>query len=394
MEYQYGPDGLRRGKKVDGRSRYHVWDGTNMVLEIGVNGVTVARYLRGLELIAREQDGKREYYHQNGHGDIILRTDAWGNALKAYEYDAFGVEQEREKLDTNPFRYCGEYWDEETETIYLRARNYRPAVGSFWSEDTHWNMDNMIYGDDPRKINGRPGDLANPESEEVYTYVPSIEAIRQSSNLYVYCGSNPVTYVDYSGNIFMLLTAAIGAVIGGIGGAIYSYAKYGEVRVENVVAGAAIGGVVGLTGGAAVAYVATGSVTASTSAVLTGLGVAGTAAGGATTAAAAEMVKNVQPDLGNKLNYLFGQATGTVHNIQRSLQMLKQLNSIGILDNPANRAYITEKITESFYYSQAVLQANGREIREIMLMGPHGGVKMQTIWEGAKLITIMLFGQK
>ncbi len=130
-----------------------------MVLEIGVNGVTAARYLRGLELIAREQDGKREYYHQNGHGDIILRMDAWGNALKAYEYDAFGVEQEREKLDTNPFRYCGEYWDEETETIYLRARNYRPAVGSFWSEDP----------------------------------------IRDGLHWYAYCAGNPVSFVDPSG---------------------------------------------------------------------------------------------------------------------------------------------------------------------------------------------------
>ena len=168
VEYQYGPDGLRRGKKVDGRNRYHVWDGANMVLEIGVNGVTAARYLRGLELIAREQDGKREYYHQNGHGDIILRTDSWGNALKAYEYDAFGVEQEREKLDTNPFRYCGEYWDEETETIYLRARNYRPAVGSFWSEDP----------------------------------------ARDGLHWYAYCAGNPVNFVDPSGAISIAQVSA------------------------------------------------------------------------------------------------------------------------------------------------------------------------------------------
>ena len=43
VEYQYGPDGLRRGKKGDGRNGYHVWDGANMVLEIGVNGGTVDR---------------------------------------------------------------------------------------------------------------------------------------------------------------------------------------------------------------------------------------------------------------------------------------------------------------------------------------------------------------
>ena len=62
----------------------------------------------------------------------------------------------------------------------------------------------------------------------------------------------------------MLVTAAIGAVVGGIAGAIYSYAKYGEVRWQNVLTGVAVGGVIGLGGGAAVAYIAAGSATAST----------------------------------------------------------------------------------------------------------------------------------
>lgn len=59
--------------------------------------------------------------------------------------------------------------------------------------------------------------------------------------------------------------------------AIYSQAKYGEVRWQDVVAGAAIGGILGATGGAAVAYIATGRATASTATVIVGIGGSATA---------------------------------------------------------------------------------------------------------------------
>ncbi len=36
-----------------------------------------------------------------------------------YTYDAFGVEKNIDDGDTNAFRYCGEYYDTETGTVYL-----------------------------------------------------------------------------------------------------------------------------------------------------------------------------------------------------------------------------------------------------------------------------------
>ncbi len=59
--------------------------------------------------------------------------------------------------------------------IYLRARYYDSGVGGFTSADTHWNVGNMIYGD-------------NTENT-----VPDVAAILQSGNLYVYCGGNPIS---------------------------------------------------------------------------------------------------------------------------------------------------------------------------------------------------------
>ena len=56
-------------------------------------------------------------------------------------------------------RYCGEYFDNETGTYYLRARYYDPAIGRFTQQDTHWNTANSIYGDNPQKINEREDKL-------------------------------------------------------------------------------------------------------------------------------------------------------------------------------------------------------------------------------------------
>ncbi|MBE6564591.1 MAG: hypothetical protein E7655_04910 [Ruminococcaceae bacterium] len=38
---------------------------------------------------------------------------------------------------SNPFRYCGEYYDTETGTYYLRMRYYDPSIGRFLAADTH-----------------------------------------------------------------------------------------------------------------------------------------------------------------------------------------------------------------------------------------------------------------
>ena len=69
------------------------------------------------------------------------------------------MEQAPDSADPNPFRYCGEYFDRETGTYYLRARYYSPGTGRFTQED------------------------------------PSCDGL----NWYVYCNGSPEKYVDPSG---------------------------------------------------------------------------------------------------------------------------------------------------------------------------------------------------
>lgn len=169
--YTYNGDGLRMSKTVDGVTTSHIWDGTNIAGDV-TNG-TVTKYIRGLQLISSKKGSNESFYTYNGHGDVVQLTNGNGSIIKQYSYDAFGVETDKADNDTNPFRYCGEYQDLCSGLIYLRNRYYDSSIGRFISEDTHWNEDNMIYGD-----NG--------------SAVPEISAIMQSSNLYVYGMNNPV----------------------------------------------------------------------------------------------------------------------------------------------------------------------------------------------------------
>ncbi len=159
------------------------------------SGEVTATHLRGANLLSITSGTSTSYYLFNAHGDVAGITDDAQTVTNAYEYDAFGNEKNPSATDTNPFRYCGEYFDTETGTYYLRARYYDPAIGRFTQQDIHWNTANMIYGDNSQKTNESQDALGL----KIYTYAPSISSIMQSGNLYVYCVNNPITFTDDTG---------------------------------------------------------------------------------------------------------------------------------------------------------------------------------------------------
>ena len=159
-EYKYRPDGLRLSKTVDGNKTEFVWNGSQILAEKGKGGTNVYSY--GISRInSSKNKSVNHYYVYNGHGDVVQLTGngSGKNLLKTYEYDAYGNEESKDGNDTNPFRYCGEYFDNETDNIYLRARYYNPRAGRFVTEDP----------------------------------------VRDGLNWYGYCGGNPVAFVDPSG---------------------------------------------------------------------------------------------------------------------------------------------------------------------------------------------------
>lgn len=185
--YTYDVDGLRLSKTVDGKTTEHVWDGNKQIIADVKTGqyYDADCYLRGTNLVATysyENGAKTDYtyYTQNAHGDVVNLTDSTGAVTKSYTYDAFGVEQNIDDSDSNAFRYCGEYYDSESGTIYLRARYYDPTIGRFISRDSYAGKN-----EDPLSL-----------------------------NLYTYCQNNPIIGIDPSGHFGIIATMLIGAAIG------------------------------------------------------------------------------------------------------------------------------------------------------------------------------------
>lgn len=124
---------MRISKTVDGVTTSHIWDGTNIAGDV-TNG-TVTKYIRVIQLISSKTGSNESFCTYNVNGDVAQLTNDNSDITKQYSYDKFGVEQNKDANDTNTFRYCGEYFDGETESIYLRARYYSPVSGRFITED-------------------------------------------------------------------------------------------------------------------------------------------------------------------------------------------------------------------------------------------------------------------
>ena len=170
--YKYNASGLRYEKTVGGQTINHVWDGSKQIIADVIDNQLYEAdcYIRGTNLVAKYNfcNGTKSeytYYTQNAHGDVVNLTDETGKVTKTYKYDAFGVEKNIVDSDTNAFRYCGEYYDKETATVYLRARYYNSSTGRFISRDSYAGKN-----EDPLSL-----------------------------NRYTYCCNNPIINVDPSG---------------------------------------------------------------------------------------------------------------------------------------------------------------------------------------------------
>ncbi len=127
--YTYNGDNLRQTKTVNGATTRHVYNGQNVIYE-EMNGAPKAVYHRlGDRIISsRVYSGEISYtyyyYAYNGQGNIS-QILAGSRVAVDYTYDAFGYKSANINEDVyNPFRYNGEYYDEETGYTYLRNRYY------------------------------------------------------------------------------------------------------------------------------------------------------------------------------------------------------------------------------------------------------------------------------
>ena len=193
--YAYLPNGLRYRKHKNNynNSDWFVWDRNgNIIAEMNNNKEYTNKYVRGNKLISK--DGN-EYFGYDGHGSVVNISDESGKSIKSYDYDAFGVELNKDANDTNLFRYCGEQYDNETDSIYLRARYYSPSLGRFTTEDPAKDGDNWysycagnpVNGWDPSGLYGFSAKSIKEAIKDTDCFKPG--ELKEMGKLADYCSS-------------------------------------------------------------------------------------------------------------------------------------------------------------------------------------------------------------
>ena len=206
--YKYDANGIRTQKND---KQYVVDINNNVVAETDSSGTVTDEILWGHQPLARKVNGSWYYYIYNTHGDVVGLVNESGTVVNTYEYTPWGeIRSESETID-NPIKYAGEYYDDELDMIYLRARYYNPQIGRFTSLDIE------------------EGEIASP----------------LDMNRYVYCRNNPIKYVDptgmlaYPGQIHNLVVNKVAAEYGLYKEQTINY-KFGWGRADLISSGGAV----------------------------------------------------------------------------------------------------------------------------------------------------------
>lgn len=194
IQYVYNSDGVRTGKRVDGKQTTYYLNGTKVLgLQTEEELLQFAYDDKG-QLLLMKVNGKNYYYLHNAQGDVVGLLDGAGSQVVTYKYDSWGrilsVEDKTEEGigQKNPFRYREYFYDEETGFYYVNSRYYDPEVKRFINADDLFTLQIT-----PDKVIGK--------------------------NLYVYCNNNPVVLLDKEG-----MCPALVPVVWAIGGMVISVA--------------------------------------------------------------------------------------------------------------------------------------------------------------------------
>jgi len=134
--YAYNGKGLRSSQKISGVKTQMTWDEVSGKLPLLLYDGTYY-YLYGPDGIPFEQitGTTVAYLHHDQQGSTRLLTNASGEAKGKYTYTPYGAVQEFAGPTSTPLGFDGQYRNESTGLIYLRARTYEPATGQFISVD-------------------------------------------------------------------------------------------------------------------------------------------------------------------------------------------------------------------------------------------------------------------
>lgn len=139
VTYAYDAQGNRIRKLAGMATSYLIdpsYDHAQLAME--TKGDEQVHYVRGLDLLWQTRFGGMTLQHTfplQGHlGTSLGAVDSAGNVVESLDLDAYGnFESGANASQTHV--YTGEYWDQDAQLLYLRARWYDPKIGRFISGD-------------------------------------------------------------------------------------------------------------------------------------------------------------------------------------------------------------------------------------------------------------------
>ncbi len=179
ISFEYNESGIRTVKQTASTKHTYTLDGTKILREYFGGRSIIPMYDSEDNVCGIVYNGESYFFVKNLQGDVTHITNADGEVVAKYSYDAFGKpttvfdSSGKSIAHYNPFRYRSYYYDTETGLYYLQSRYYDANTGRFV------NADEVIYL-------GESGSIIN-------------------NNLFLYCENDPNDIIDPSGNYIVYI---------------------------------------------------------------------------------------------------------------------------------------------------------------------------------------------
>jgi RHS repeat-associated protein len=112
------------------------------------------------------------FYGYDGHGNVRYLINTDGGITDTYTYDAFGILIGNTGNTPNNYLYCGEQFDPDLGTYYLRARYYSPKTGRFWTMDTYeGSQEDSLSLHKYLYCQGNPVSNVDPKGHEIESFL-------------------------------------------------------------------------------------------------------------------------------------------------------------------------------------------------------------------------------
>jgi RHS repeat-associated protein len=176
-QYVYNGIGQRIKKNAQGSVRvFHYNHLGYLISETTDTGETLVEYIYLDNKLLALIQGEQVYYYHNDHlGTPEILTDDSGTVSWKATYTPFGQAQIVIETVTNPFRFIGQYYDQETALHYNYFRYYDPKTGRYIASDPIGleggiNLFSYVAGNPLRWVDPRGLDLPEGLFPEVDAY--------------------------------------------------------------------------------------------------------------------------------------------------------------------------------------------------------------------------------